>query len=190
MVNITLDSKSLIKINTALMGIDNVTKNRLAVSALRAGAKPVRAKGRTNILTMVSGSAKFRGQEKGYKGRIKAGEIKRIKEHITGKMRKALVTRSQHRRSLPKGQKGVNVTMSADYNDDFVHISKSGNRTYIPTAIEYGHKMVIFGNKTGRRVAPIPFLRRAWDATKHTARKIIVQKMWEGIKAEAAKGNR
>jgi hypothetical protein len=62
--------------------------------------------------------------------------------------------------------------------DRFIHISQSGRRNYIPSAIEYGH-----GN-----ARPIPYIRRAWEETKREDVKIMGKKLKEGIEREAKRG--
>lgn len=73
------------------------------------------------------------------------------------------------------------VGISAKANPQMVNISYSGNRTYIPTAIEYGH--VIVGRGQGfvgvrsqgairrfthgrKRAAAIPFMRSGFERSK------------------------
>lgn len=53
----------------------------------------------------------------------------------------------------------------------------TGRRSFIPAAIEYGHKLVIFGKETSKRVPPVPvwktaFLQKAGEAI-HIGRKEI-----------------
>lgn len=76
----------------------------------------------------------------------------------------------------------------AKYNDQFVHITKDGKRYYIPTAVEYGHKLpggggsvfqiayykkgkkagqmkpVKYAKEISKAVKPYPFMRPAYKS--------------------------
>ena len=62
---------------------------------------------------------------------------------------------------LGRDKYGIRIAQKPDV-DEFVHISKTGERTYIPNAIEYGHAAP---NDAGgiKVAAPIPFMRQAAD---------------------------
>jgi HK97 gp10 family phage protein len=70
---------------------------------------------------------------------------------------------------------------------EFVHEAKGesrhkGKRTYIPTAIEYGHIKVLFGTRTMEKVAPIPFMRRAANQMKRLVRNIYTATVLSWLK--------
>ncbi len=121
--------------------------------SLREGAKIIRIQAQNNAMSMVGGT-------------------------FAGKLRRAIVIR----RGKTRGRRlpSENIIIDKKYNNDFVHYphgSKSdiksrkttGRRSYIPAAIEYGHKLVFMGHRTGKRVPPIPFMRKAWHGKKRQA---------------------
>lgn len=64
----------------------------------------------------------------------------------------------------------------------------SGRVTFIPSAIEYGHDIVLNMRNQGRnmnvivgKAKPIPFFTRAYDSSKSKARTIIMSTMRTGI---------
>ena len=76
-----------------------------------------------------------------------------------------------------RGSYGVQIGMNPE-EQEFIHYSASGKRSYIPSAIEYGHD--------GAR--PIPFIRNAWERTKTKDVEIMGKKLAEGIEREAMRG--
>jgi hypothetical protein len=69
---------------------------------------------------------------------------------------------------------------------EFEHIAKGksiykGKRTYIPSAIEYGHISSWFGHYTGGVTRPIPFMRRAFESYKKKAVQEFTRKLKEQI---------
>jgi hypothetical protein len=93
-----------------------------------------------------------------------------------------------------RGFYGIKCEISNRANDIFVYTSKKGNRSYIPTAIEYGHAgpNTTTGKRTAKHIreiakqkvaAPIPFMRHAADETKKQAQRKAI----EIIKSELEK---
>jgi hypothetical protein len=70
--------------------------------------------------------------------------------------------------------------------DEFVSVSKSGQRAFIPSAIEYGHSFPYRGGKS-KDVAAIPFMRPALDVTLPKAPKIFEDYLNKAIAEENAK---
>ena len=73
-----------------------------------------------------------------------------------------------------RGQFRLQVGISSKANEQFVVISKAGNRNYIPAAIEYGHG----SNKEG---SAIPFMRKANDSTERAKVAIVSKELQTGI---------
>jgi hypothetical protein len=76
---------------------------------------------------------------------------------------------------------GVRIQLSPKANEVFVHKAKGksrykGGRTYIPSAIEYGH---IAAN--GRFVPARPFARKAFDATEGQMAEAMEKEMLEAV---------
>lgn len=107
---------------------------------------------------------------------------------VGGKMGK-LLSRYLGLRFMAKmyhGFYGVKCEMNKSGNTVFVHVSKSGNRSYIPTAIEYGHAgpNTTTGKRTSKHIremakqkvaAPIPFMKHAADETRQQAQRKTMQ---------------
>jgi len=76
-----------------------------------------------------------------------------------------------------------NIRVSKDGNEQFVHQAKNSKyksgRTYIPTAIEYGHT---FPN--GTFVPPNSFMRAAFDSKKGDARRVTISEIKQGVKRD------
>jgi hypothetical protein len=91
---------------------------------------------------------------------------------MTNKIHKSLVVRAMTK--LKSGHYGAKVIIKPD--DAFVYNTQSGDRYFIPTAIEYGHG---FPGQSGQKdVTPRPFMRNAYDTKrKATARKLAKEIM-------------
>ena len=102
----------------------------------------------------------------------------------------ALIARSMQLRAFRRqksGSYGILVRIKAGV-DEFVVVSKSGQRAYIPSAIEYGHAFPGRGGKGAPKdVAAKPFLRPALDVTLPNAPKIFEQHLVKAIAEENAK---
>jgi len=188
--DIEIDKASFRHIERALERLTKAEADKVVLAALKKAAKPIRNKAKLNALSMVGTHARVRTIKRGKnKGTTKllGGEAQRLSGTFAGKLRKSIVTRAQKKSSRAIGEMGVNVIIDKKYNKDFVDVSKGGTRNYIPAAIEFGHNLVFFGNPTGRRVAPIPFMRNAYDTQKQAARGIAIQEMLKGLSKLAAK---
>jgi len=102
----------------------------------------------------------------------------------------ALIARSFQLRAFrrqKRGSYGMLVRIKAGV-DEFVVVSKTGKRAYIPSAIEYGHAFPGRGGKGAPKdVAAKPFLRPALDAILPNATKIFEQHLVTAIAEENAK---
>ena len=81
-----------------------------------------------------------------------------------------------------KGEYSVRVAVdpSGKHNDEFVHISAQGVRTYVPNAIEYGHAAP--GMHGGPKiVGPMSYMRKAFDQTYPHAAKAAQKVIKRGI---------
>lgn len=84
-------------------------------------------------------------------------------------------------------------------DDKFIHITKAGNRYFIPTAIEYGHYIAKRGEGRtkfegrygrlarsieragGQKTSPIPYMRRAADESEAAVQEIVTQRICDSI---------
>jgi len=102
----------------------------------------------------------------------------------------ALIARSLQLRAFrrqKKGQYGMLVRLRPGI-DEFVVISKSGKRAYLPAAIEYGHAFPYRGGKgAAKDVAAIPFMRPALDVTLPNAPAIFESHLVKAISEENAR---
>jgi len=75
---------------------------------------------------------------------------------------------------------GIRVQLSPKANEVFVHQAKKsrykGGRTYIPSAIEYGHIA-----QNGRFVPARPFARKAFDATEGQMAEVMEKEMADAV---------
>ena len=102
----------------------------------------------------------------------------------------ALIARKLQLRTFrrqKKGQYGMLVRIRPGV-DEFVVVSKSGRRGYIPAAIEYGHAFPYRGGKgAAKDVAARPFMRPALDVTLPNAPKIFKRHLVHAIHEENAR---
>jgi hypothetical protein len=84
-----------------------------------------------------------------------------------------------------KSEYRLNTIIKGD-RKEFLHTTKQGKEYYIPAAIEYGH--TTRGGK--KQVAPIPFMRKAFDEKAKQAVKIVVDKAWVLIKKTFTAGTK
>ena len=109
--------------------------------------------------------------------------------NVGGKMG-ALIARSLQLRAFrrqKKGQYGMLVRIKSGV-DEFVVVSKSGQRAYIPAAIEHGHAFPFRGGKgAAKDVAAKPFLRPALDVILPNAPAIFKKHLVHAIHEENAR---
>jgi len=102
----------------------------------------------------------------------------------------ALIARSLQLRAFrrqKKGQYGMYVRIKPGV-DEFLVVSKSGQRAYLPAAIEYGHAFPFRGGKgAAKDVAAMPFMRPAKDAAVPNAPAIFAGYLDRAIAEENAK---
>ena len=88
-----------------------------------------------------------------------------------------IVLRTPKGKEMEPGGYEKNVRMKSESEGapaEFVHITKGGERQYIPSAIEYGHG-------TRKKESAIPFMRRAaYSQTKRTI-AILAGELRKGI---------
>lgn len=121
---------------------------KVAKKGTREGAKVIQAAAKANARSMIGGTM---------------GKL--ISRFLTVRA----LTRGQRRRD----EVGAGVIINKKGNDEFVDVSKSGKRNYIPNAIEFGHD----------NVAPRPYQRSAFDTKKLAALRRVIKVMWDGIRA-------
>jgi len=133
---------------------------KIVRQAVRAAWKPLLDRAKENALSMVGGEM----------GRLLA-------RHMT--------LRAFRRQK--KGSYGVLVRIKPGI-DEFVHISTTGRRAYIPAAIEYGHAFPYKGGKgSAKNVAARPFMRKALDVSLPNAPGIFAGHLDKAIAEENAK---
>jgi hypothetical protein len=102
----------------------------------------------------------------------------------------SLIAKNTQLRAFKKqkrGQYGVLVRIKPGI-PEFVHISASGKRAYIPAAIEYGHARPGRGGRgAAKDVAAIPFQRKALAVSLPNAPKIFAAHLERAIVEENAK---
>lgn len=111
------------------------------------------------------------------------------RSNVGGKMGRLITSKLQLRawRRQKRGQYAMMVRVKSGI-DEFVHVSKSGNRAYIPSAIEYGHAFPYHGGKgASKDVAAMPFMRPALDVTLPKAPKIFKTFLIRAIREENKK---
>jgi len=76
-----------------------------------------------------------------------------------------------------------NIRVNKKGNDVFVYQAKKSKypdgRTYIPSAIEYGHVA-----QNGRVIPAKPFMRTAFSSKRLSAYNTTTREMWRGIKMD------
>ncbi len=108
---------------------------------------------------------------------------------VGGKMGALIARKLQLRafRKQKRGQYGMYVRIRPGV-DEFVHVSKSGKRAYIPAAIEYGHAGPHRGGEGATKDVPaVPYMRPALDVTLPNALKIFQEHLEQAIREENAK---
>ncbi len=159
-----------------LQGLPKKVAKKVVRKSLRKGAKPIQVAAKANAKSDVGGE-------------------------MGAKIARAIKIRAQKKQT--KGSFGINVLILSKNDDDFIHITKSGVRYFIPAAIEYGHAapgesaavLSSFGGKRGKRAREIigglktipanPFMRRAFESHRNRAVQVTMREMWEGIKFAA-----
>lgn len=111
------------------------------------------------------------------------------RNNVGGKMGRLIASKIQLRawRRQKRGQYAMMVRIKSGI-DEFVHISKDGNRAYIPSAIEYGHAFPYRGGRgAGKDVAARPYMRPALDASLPNAPNIFKKHLIRAIREENMK---
>ena len=132
-----------------LLALERKTAKKIVRSAVRKGSKVIVAAAKANAVSMVGGQM----------GRL---------------LKRNIVVRAFKRQR--KGSFGVRAILRSGVRE-FIYISKKGVKTYIPSAIEYGHD----------NVAAIPFMRNASDTHGEKARQVAISEMKRGLEQDARK---
>jgi len=122
---------------------------------------------------------------------LDSGKTKQKKSQRMGHRIAVALVLQAFKRQRP-GQYGMHVRINPKKAGQFVVVSpKTGNRNYIPAAIEYGHAAPGRGKGPGggapKDVAARPFMRPALDATLPNAPKIFERHLVTAIAEENAK---
>ena len=148
---IGVDLAGAMELDNKLRNLEAKVGKKISRKAVRDGAKVIRDRAKQNARSLVGGKM--------------------------GKLLAKYLTIRAWKRKYQKGGFGVSVQLSDKANEQFVSISKSGKRSYIPSAIEYGHAYA----------APNPFMRKAFDEEKNKAANKIISSLKAGIEEEAKK---
>lgn len=69
---------------------------------------------------------------------------------------------------------------------EYIHVSATGNRSYIPWAVEYGHAAP--NDPKGLKIVkPIPFIRNAHESTRRKRDDFFAAQIWKSIDKMIAK---
>ena len=142
------------QIDKALARVEGKEAKKVVRRAVRESAKVVQRRAKANAQATVGGRM----------GRLLA---------------RFLIVRGQ--RKQRRGAFGVNLQFSPKGDEAFIHTSRTGRRTYIPAAVEYGHGAT-------KDAAARPFMRPAWASTKEQALRRMLRMMWTGLRKVATRG--
>lgn len=153
-----MDVAGAAETQAALDSLPKVVHRKVIRAACRAAAKLVNAAAKANARSMVGGTM----------GRTIA---------------RAIRTRA-YKRQRPN-EYAVHISIADKYNETFAVDSATGRRSYIPFAIEYGHAAP--GRAGGPKTsAAIPYIRRAYHATKAAAIRAAERSIATGLDAAVA----
>jgi len=158
-MEVTFEIEGLSVLDQKLKQMETAIAKRIARRALIAGAKIVQRKTMSSALQIVGGMMSY--------------EIWNSIIIKTLRMGRTSVYR-------------VGVMIDPKANDTFVYLTKRknpGKRYYIPAAIEFGHKTP----KSRRKVAEIPFMRKAAEATMSLAAAAIAATLKTEIEKQTQK---
>ena len=160
MPSVTLQTTGLELLDAKLMRLETKVAKKIVKDATRAGAKVTLKQVKSNAKSMVGGNM----------------------GNLLAKHAKIIVFKHQRR-----GSWGVQIGMKSGVPEfDYWPVGSSsslsgrratGKKSYIPSAIEYGHD----------NARPIPFIRSAWAATKNRATKVMARELRQGIEREGKK---
>ena len=141
-------------LNRKLVGLEVKLAKKIVRTATRKATKPILTQVKSNAKSMIG-------------GRMGA---------LIAKNAKIIVFKHQR-----KGSYGLQIGMKPgvqqfDYwpkgaSSNLTNRKSSGKKSYIPAAIEFGHD----------NAKPIPYIRRAWDAKKKLAVRILGRELKQGI---------
>lgn len=138
--------------------LTNSMQKTVCKKGCRDGAKVVQKEAKNNVLTMlkqVTAAYTKKGKLKKKTTLDQAGG-----ESLLHVLYSAIQVRVRKKRE--KYRHITKTQMNPEDNYRLVYFSKQdGKRSYIPAAIEYGHKKVLWGRRTNERVKPFPFMRKA-----------------------------
>ena len=164
------------QVDRALANLGKKTARKIVKPALKAGRKTTLAYAKTNARNMVGGRMghllakhlkSYVSRQRDLKARDAIGQEVRLK---------ANVPEFEH---YPMGSSS-NITTK----------KTTGQKSYIPWAIEYGHVGPgRAGNKGPKVAAPIPFLRNAHLLTKQKSLALAKSHILAGIRREWAKAS-
>jgi len=183
MIEFNMKLEGAAEIEKQWQKLANKEVRKITSRSMRDGAKIFQRQTKRNILSML-GKATFAKS-----GRLRKGESKRLSGSFAANLAKDITVRAAKKRrrhevkvisgTHNKSNKYTYYPLGASSD---LSTGKTNNKpSFIPAAIEYGHRLVFMGRDTGRRVAPIPFMRKAFEAKKQEARGKVLRAWYRGI---------
>ena len=153
---ITISVDGAKAVEKSLLNLEIKVGRKIVRTALRNGAKIVHKTAKANALANVGGE-------------------------LGPKIAKSLKVRAMTRMNL--SNVGVKVQIDPKANDEFVYVTKDGNRYYIPNAVEFGHAFPGRGGGENppKDVAADPYMRPAFDTEKDKVARRIENDIKNGI---------
>ena len=153
-MQMAIETKGIKELEDKLKRLELKSAKKIVRRGVRAGSKVIQQEQKSNATSMVGGTM---------------GSL----------ISKALAIRSPKQR---RGSYALRVMLKP--NDEFVYVTKSGTRHFIPVAIEYGHAYPGQGGSGAADVMPIPFARTALDTKRREALKITHKTIAKDIETE------
>ena len=154
MISMTLEGGK--QLEAKLLGLERKVAKKIVRSAVRAGSKPILSAAKANAQSIVGGT-------------------------MGGTIARSLQVRAMKKQR--RSQYAVKIQHSEKANDQLVHIAASGEREYIPNAIEYGHAAPGRGGgkNSPKDVPSRPYMRPAFDSSKGSAEQAVRTELLGGI---------
>lgn len=173
MIDLSIDFVSVRNLGKAFDALDAKVNKKIVKKSVRNGIKIVLAATRSNINNFLGHGAVQSVTE------TFDFSVNRLREMMLRFLKIGVWSRRYQ-----KGGFGMNMGFHRDGNIHFVYHSEAGVRSYIPSAIEYGHSGP---NRAGGSIVarPVPYMRKAFEETKGKVINTVIRDMWRGIEREA-----
>lgn len=174
MSEINIHDEEMKRLINALKNLQGKTAGKVFRSALTNGAKPIRKKIRARAKSMIGGNlgnlisrSIHATTASGKGGGMRGKGIYRKLVNIDNKYGNRTFAKEStdwfsqgkdiYFKPTKKGKTWIKLRQ-------FVYIAKNGHRTYIPSAIEFGHRIANQYVRYYRRTKPIPFMRKGFES--------------------------